>query len=169
MLQCEHFQLLCLRSFFQSFHPSSPGLHVVQAQEHSAALLQHLQAEQRHEEERRISVVEQLQERRKVGIIIIVMIMIIMIMIIIMIIVIIIDIAVSRRRSRGSPLSNICRRDELLLQERVYRRGDFWVSRRSPGAGRRRRRRRKGRRARSRRIRKRRGENSQSFRDQPLP
>ena len=122
MLECEHFQLLCLRSFFL---PSSPGLHVVQAQEHSAALLQHLQAEQRHEEERRISVVEQLQERRKVGIIIIVM---------------IIDIAVSRRKSRGSPLSNIFRREELLLQERVYRRGDFWVSRRSPGAGRRRRR-----------------------------
>ena len=84
-------------------------------------------------------------------------------------IVTIIDIAVSRRRSRGSPLSNIFRREELLLQERVYRRGDFWVSRRSPGAGRRRRRRRKGRRARSRRIRKRRRENSHSFRDQPLP
>ena len=71
MLQCEH--------------PSSPGLHVVQAQEHSAALLQHLQAEQRHEEERRISVVEQLQERRKVGIMIIVMIMIIIIVMIMII------------------------------------------------------------------------------------
>ena len=94
---------------------------------------------------------------------------IIIIVMIIMIIVMILDIAVSRRRSRGSPLSNICRREELLLQERVYKRGDFWGSRRSPGAGRRRRRRRKGRRARSRRIRKRRRENSHSFRDQPLP
>ena len=91
------------------------------------------------------------------------------IIIIVMIMIIIIDIAVSRRRSRGSPLSNIFRREELLLQERVYRRGDFWVSRRSPEAGRRRRRRWKGRRARSRRTRKRRRENSHSFRDQPLP
>ena len=93
----------------------------------------------------------------------------IIIIVIIMIIVIIIDTAVSRRRSRGSRLSNIFKRDELVLQERVYRRGDFWGSRRSPGAGRRRRRRRKGRRARSRRIRKRRRENSHYFRDQPLP